>query len=268
MKNVLVNWSWGDKCIESIDGEIFLKSLKVLPNNVDRVCFVKDISLHNIELLKKYFNIIVQSTEKDQYSSHFDIYKWLIDKQDHYEYVLQTDLRDVIFQKNPFEFFNTNKQYDMFYCLEGMQIKENDCNMFWHNHLQSILQHHNGYYADNLIINGGLIGGKVSAYCNHLLNIFTNTNRLNKYQVVDQQFLGYLYQFLILNPKIKMCHPYDDNFCATGEAIKRNNIEVKYNDTTVCNLQNEPYYVFHQWDRTEIVDKIRNKHKNALSFIL
>ena len=266
MKNAIVNWSYGDKCIESLDGEIFLKSLKKLPSNVDRICIAHNVSKQNIKFLENYFNIIVEATENNIYTAHLDLYKWLIDKQDKYKYVLQTDLRDVIFQKNPFDFMETNPQYDMFYTLEGMMIAENDCNMMWHDVLRNILRSHNDVYDSNMIINGGIIGGKISHYCNHLLNIFTNTNRLNRFLIVDQQFLGYMYQFLKLNPRIKLCHPYDDNFCATGEAIKRNNIEVNYKNELVCNKNDEPYYIFHQWDRTLIADKIRNKHKNTLSF--
>jgi len=268
MKNVIVNWSYGNKCIESQDGEIFLSSLSKLPSNIDKVCFVHDISEDNINKLKKYFNIIVPSDEKNPYTGHLDIYRWLIERQDEYNYVLQTDLRDVIFQKNPFDYMEMNPQYDMFYTLEGMKISENDCNQFWHDSLRPILRSHNGAYDNNMIVNGGIIAGKISHYCNHLLNIFTNTNRLNKYLVVDQQFLGYMYQFLKDNPRIRFCHPYEDTFCCTGEAIKRDNIDVFFNGKKVCNEQGEDYYIFHQWDRTAIAEKIREDDTKTLRFSL
>jgi hypothetical protein len=266
VKNVIVNWSYGDKCIESLDGEIFLKSLKKLPSSIDKVCFVHDVSSHNIDYLKKYFDIIVKSDENNPYTSHLDLYRWLIKRQDEYKYVLQTDLRDVIFQKNPFDFMEKNNNFDMFYTLEGMNISENDCNKFWHDSLRPILRSHNGDYQNNMIVNGGIIGGRIKDYCNHLLNIFTNTNRVNKFLIVDQQFLGYMYQFMKLNPKIRFCHPYEDNFCATGEAIKRGNVKVIYKDNLVCDQNGEPYYIFHQWDRTNVCEKIRNQQKNTLTF--
>jgi hypothetical protein len=268
MKDVIVNWSYGDKCIESQDGEIFLNSLEKLPKEIDKVCFIHDVSNENIKKLKKYFNIIVPSVEKNPYTGHLDIYNWLLERQNEYEYVLQTDLRDVIFQKNPFEFMRNHPQYDMFYTLEGMKIQENDCNQFWHDSLIPILRSHNTKYDDSMIINGGIISGKVSHYCNHLLNIFTNTNRLNKYIVVDQQFLGYMYQFLKHNPRIRFCHPYEDTFCCTGEAIKRNNIDVYFDGTSVCNQKGEAYYIFHQWDRTELAQNIKEKETNTLRFSL
>ena len=54
-----------------------------------------------------------------------------------------------------------------------------------------------------------------------------------------------------------LCHPYNDVFCATGEAIKHKNINVHFDGTNVLNLNDEPYYLFHQWDRTEYAEAIR-----------
>jgi hypothetical protein len=33
-------------------------------------------------------------------------------------------------------------------------------------------------------------------------------------------------------------------------------------------MQGEPYYLFHQWDRTEFANQIRSKEKNTLNFSL
>jgi hypothetical protein len=65
-----------------------------------------------------------------------------------------------------------------------------------------------------------------------------------------------------------LCHPYTDSFCATGEAIIRVNVDVFYDGADVCNQQGEKYFLFHQWDRTEAAELIRNKFKNTLSFNL
>lgn len=41
--------------------------------------------------------------------------------------------------------------------------------------------------------------------------------------------MGYLSQYYAKNPKVMITNPNTDNFCATGEAIKRDNVLVKYN---------------------------------------
>jgi hypothetical protein len=65
-----------------------------------------------------------------------------------------------------------------------------------------------------------------------------------------------------------ICHPYSDVFCATGEAIKWGNIKANFDGKQVLNLENQPYYLFHQWDRTEYAESIRNNFKNTLSFVI
>ena len=77
-----------------------------------------------------------------------------------------------------------------------------------------------------------------------------------------------MYQFLKDNPRIRFCHPYEDTFCCTGEAIKRDNIDVFFNGKKVCNEQGEDYYIFHQWDRTAIAEKIREDDTKTLRFSL
>jgi hypothetical protein len=67
---------------------------------------------------------------------------------------------------------------------------------------------------------------------------------------------------------VEYCHPYDSLFCVTGEAVKYKNVDMKFINGQACNLQGEPYYLFHQWDRTIYADQIRNKEKSTLSFSL
>ena len=259
MKNLLINFSIGDKCIDSLEGEIFLKSLSKF-NTFEKAVFVNQVSDRNIKKLTKYFDIIIKNNET-MFTSYIALYTWLSQFVNEYDYVLHSDLRDVIIQKDPFEFFINNPDKSMFYTLEGMQIKENECNLFWENTLRTILRSHNAPYHDQPVINGGIFGGKIEYFLNHCLTMFTNTNRQEEWLVLDQQFLGYLCQFLKQNPKNMLCHPYLDTFACTGEAIKRNNIEIQFIDGLACNKQGEPYYLFHQWDRTEYADQIRNKNR-------
>ena len=97
--------------------------------------------------------------------------------------------------------------------------------------------------------------------------LWVNSNR-NSQSNTDQATLNYLYPYFKSNPKIMVCHPLEDNFCATGEGIKYGNVPVKYNGIEVANQNNENYYIFHQWDRTEYAETIRNNFKNTLSFVI
>ena len=50
MKNLLVNFSIGDKCIDSLEGEIFLKSLDKF-KTFEKAVFVSQVSDYNIKKL-------------------------------------------------------------------------------------------------------------------------------------------------------------------------------------------------------------------------
>ena len=264
MKNLLLNYSVGDKCIDSLEGDIFLDSLSKF-KSFEKAVFVSDVSPRNINKLKKYFDIIIPNNE-NLFTSYLVLYKWLSEHVNEYKYVMHSDLRDVIIQKDPFEFFESNPDINMFYSLEGMKIKENECNLWWEQSLRTLLRSHNESYVDEYVINGGIFGGKIEHMINHCLMMFSNTNRKSQFLVMDQQFLGYLSQFLKNNEKNMLCHPYKDTFACTGEAIKRDNVEVFFDGQYVTNKDGIPYCIFHQWDRTELADKIRNKEESKLRF--
>jgi hypothetical protein len=266
LKNLLVNFSVGDKCIDSLEGDIFLNSLAKF-NTFEKAVFVSDVSPANIKKLKKYFDIIIPNNE-NLFTSYLALYNWLSEHVDEYKYVMHSDLRDVVIQKDPFEFFESQPNVNMFYSLEGMKIQENDCNLWWEQNLRTILRSHNTTYQNEYVINGGIFGGKIEHMINHCLMMFSNTNRKSQFLVMDQQFLGYLSQFLKKNSKNMLCHPYNDTFACTGEAIKRDNVEVYFDGQYVTNKDGVPYCIFHQWDRTELADFIRDKFKNTLSFSL
>ena len=258
-RNLLINFSFGDKCIDSFEGDIFLKSLDKF-KSFDKAVFVSQVSDRNINKLSKHFDIIIQNDE-NMFTCYIALYAWLSQNIDKYNYVLHSDLRDVIIQEDPFIFFEENPEINMFYSLEGMKIAENECNLFWENTLRPKLRSHNGPYSQEYVINGGIFGGKIDAFVNHCLMMFSNTNRNEEYMVLDQQFLGYLSQFLRMNSKNKMCHPHLDTFACTGEAIKRGNVEIFFDGEKACNKEGKPYCIFHQWDRTKFANKIRDKYK-------
>ena len=261
MKNLLVNFSIGDKCIDSLEGEIFLTSLERF-KSFEKAVFISQVSDYNIKKLERYFDIIIPNNE-NIHTGYLTLYKWLSEHVNEYKYVINSDLRDVVIQKDPFEFFESNPNKDMFYSLEGMKIFENDCNLWWEQSLRNLLRSHNASYRDEYVINGGIVGGKIQSVINHCLMMFSNTNRKSNFIVVDQQILGYLCQFLKVNPRNMLCHPDEDRFACTGEAVKRNNVKMQMINGLACNMDGEPYHIFHQWDRTEYADEIRNKHKTS-----
>lgn len=269
MRNAIITYAEGNDFVQTLDSEIFLHNLKK-HKSFKKIVFTKNLSQNNLLMLERYFDEVIvcknniNVSARDRFMAY---YLWMIENLDNFDYVMHLDFRDIIVQNDPFEFMAKHPEKEVFVVSEGMQIKDNSWNSndmsYYHTHLQFHKDNFSNYY----VINGGTIGGKIFALSQLFLLIWTNSNRLSRSNT-DQATLNYLYPYFKMNPKIMVCHPYEDNFCATGEGIKYKNIVVKYEATDVCNQNNEKYYIFHQWDRTEVADLIRKKQSNKLSFYI
>jgi len=59
MNNLMVNFLQGNRIIESVDAEIYLKSLSKQKDFKKLIC-VHDVSEENIKILEKYYDYIVR----------------------------------------------------------------------------------------------------------------------------------------------------------------------------------------------------------------
>ncbi len=264
MKNLLINYLAGDKFFESPDLKLYFESLKKI-DNADKIAVVSNLSDKNLEIIKQKYNFVIENNSPFYYiyNAYYDILSKYGSK---YEYAMYLDTRDVIIQNNPFDYMKKNSNKDLFLVNEGMKVFENDCNLFWHKALSSTQLFPNVNGHNNLVTNGGTIGGKTKDLTYIILLAITNFNRKANTSITDQCILTSLYPYLKDLDNVDYCHPYTSNLCATGEAIKYKNIDIKFINGQACNLQGEPYYLFHQWDRTIYADQIRNKQKYNLSF--
>ena len=264
MNDVLLTFVQGDNFLDNLDCEVFLHSLKQF-KTFHKVCFVKEISESRIEWLKKFFDFVIEPTHPinvpncDRFICY---YEWL-SKNPTYEYVFHLDFRDMILQKNPFDYMRDYPYKDLFLVKEGMKISESPCNEMWANNLNKLLSMHKHQYENDWVVNAGNNGGKYSAFMNLCLIIFTNTNRPDKYVVFEQPIFNMLYKYFEMNPNVMICDPNNDNFCVIGEGIKYGFVPVTFNNGKICTSDGEPYYIYHQWDRNEYADYFRNKLKNV-----
>jgi hypothetical protein len=267
MNNLLLNFLHGSKILDSLDAEIYLTSL-AKHKTFKKMVFVFDVVPEQIERLKKYYDYVIQS-DTGMVPINFcylAYYNWLCKNGKDFDYVMHCDMRDVILQKDPFEFMASHPEKELFLVCEGMKIKENDCNQMWHDWVLNTVVYNRGTYNDSYVLNGGTYGGKTSAFLNYCTLILTAMNRRYNYIIPDQAMLGYLYRQLNQNPNVMLTHPMSDNFCATGEAIKRDNVTVSFDGKNVLTHNKETFYIFHQWDRTIYADVLRNKQATTLSF--
>lgn len=132
------------------------------------------------------------------------MYEYLRDKTDKYKFVVSTDVFDVVFQKNPFEWLENNLQ-------DKKVVISSECIEYqyesWGN--QNLLETFGPYiherYKNKLIYNVGVLGGYFEDIKDLFLNIFLmSLNRPIK--IVDQAVFN-----MMINT-----HPYKDVFKYTG----------------------------------------------------
>ena len=259
MKNLLLNYFYGDDIFKSLDLKIYQKSLEKI-TNVDKVAFVNNISEKNREYINANYDYVVD-TKIDFYYIYFEFFFFIRDNVDDYEYILYLDTRDVIIQKDPFEYMKSMPNKKLFFACEGMKVIENDVNFYWNQNLRNteILPH--SFYEELDVVNGGTIGGKKEDLLYAYLLAMTNSNRKAEGVIPDQAIYSYMSFLMKGFDQVEFCHPKTDNYCVTGEGIKRNNVKIQMIDGLACNLDGEPYHLFHQWDRTEYADTIREDFK-------
>lgn len=99
------------------------------------------------------------------------IYEYL--SKNDYRYAVTTDVKDVIFQKDPMEFIDANiRDKNMLFASESMKYKDEA----WGN--QNLLDTYGPYiherFKDKEIYNVGVLGGRAYALRDLCLNIFTS----------------------------------------------------------------------------------------------
>lgn len=266
MKCVLINYLSGDQIFEKVDLDIYFKHLKKL-KNVDKFVVVDRVSDYNIKNLSAIYDKVIP-TNYPFYYIFYAFFEVLINHAQDYDYAMYSDTRDVIFQKNPFDYMLSKPDKSIFLACEGMEVWESEGNRIWHDTLVQTQKFPVENSDKALVVNGGTVGGRVKDLIYAYMLAVTNSNRNHENIIPDQAILTHIYLFLKNCKFADICHPYTSTYCATGEAIKRDHVNITFKNNQACNENGEPYYIFHQWDRTEYADQIRDHHLNSMSFVL
>jgi hypothetical protein len=188
------------------------------------------------------------------------IYEYLKDHWEEYDFVVTTDVKDVYFQKNPFEWLNTVIMPGFTTRLvagsEGMLYKDEP----WGN--DNLMQAY-GHYVHNLnknnkIYNVGTIGGRSEYVKDLVFNIFTNAIH-RPIAICDQA----VYNVLIQTQPYKDCTFFADQkdawACQAGTTVDPFKItkfrpfltekEPIFEDGLVKTCDGVPFYIVHQYDR-------------------
>ena len=187
------------------------------------------------------------------------IYEYLKENHKNYCYVITTDVKDVYFQKNAFEFLEkelSKTQYKLVASSEGMHYKDEP----WGN--ENLMQTYGQYiyndFKDNEIYNVGVLAGTSEYIKDLVFNIFTNA--INRpIPIVDQAVFNVLINTQPYKDVIKFLTHGTGWAVQAGTMVDPSKIEKfrpfltekepVFEDGVVYTSLGTPFSIVHQYDR-------------------
>jgi len=270
------NYDWDQLkyWVNSIKKSGFKGDIAIVGTNLKRATIDKLTSEGVILSLYGRMNtdgdIVAPSNNAPHVERFFYLWNFLETTKEEYNNVITTDVRDVIFQKNPSEWFED--KYAFFYASsEGMRYK----NEPWgnQNFLDSFGPYFHNIFKENLIYNVGVLGGESNTIKGLLSFIFhLSVNR--PIPIVDQA----VFNFIINQAPFRFDTEFTTN--KDGWAIQlgttigavrsgKGDLGMMFNqdpskyeaiyedvqpdigDGIVKTPDGEPYYIVHQYDRVD-----------------
>lgn len=267
MKNLLIgvfsNYTW-----EHVAP--WVKSAKQNIKNCDVTLIVLNSDHKTVEAITDHeVNVIICNSDEEKqivynhsnFAPHVErfvhLYNYLKNVKDNYKYVMTTDVRDVVFESDPFEYLENNLGDKKLICGSECLVYTDEP---WGN--ENLLQTYGKYVYDNFksneIFNVGILAGYSDYITDLCLNLFVNS--INRpIPIVDQAVFN-----LTINTK-----PYSDvfKFCKLTDAFSVNagttndpqkystfkpkllEEEAKLVGDRVCNADGTPFVIVHQYDR-------------------
>jgi len=188
------------------------------------------------------------------------IYDYLKNNHQKFRYVVTTDVKDVFFQRDPFEwlndFFKNRPKFSLIAGSEGMRYKDEP----WGN--DNLMQCYGPYvhniFKNNEIYNVGTLAGKAEYVKDLVFNIFTNA--INRpIPIVDQAVYNVLLGTQPYLDTTYFAQQRDAWACQAGTTVDPSKIkdfrpfltekEPTFEDGIVKTADGEPFIIVHQYDR-------------------
>ena len=208
-----------------------------------------------------------------KWERHYKVRNFLKTLEDS-DIVLLTDTLDVVFQRDPFEWFKANAKKDLVLTSEGILHINEPWNM------RSIVEDHKEFIEEiknEEVINSGIMLGRPKAVSNILLHTYIATKGLNPASA-DQPAMNVVLLSSYVKDQIQIVNS-DDNFALhsavagpTAQFVPWNFINnYKYslpileNGEVKNSKTGEVFYLVHQYNRAEEWDRFfKDKYKEII----
>ena len=198
MKDLIVgcatnyNWSQLKYWVNSINASGFTGDKVLILMNCDKDT-VEKVSNAGFDIIAfgqdDKGNLVYNSSMMVHVERFFHIYKLIKDKE--YRFVITTDVKDVVFQKNPSEWIekNLSETQDLIFSSESIQYK----NEPWGN--QNLLETFGSQiyedFKNGIIFNVGVLAGRSYAMRDLMMNIFASCIH-RPIKICDQSTFNFL----------------------------------------------------------------------------
>ena len=259
-KNLIIGYiyqySW------SMVKNYFISLINAGFKNIDVVMFIKDVPQETIEKIKSYGVIIYPMPDNPYLSKNcqrWELYaNYLKENKGKYNMVLHTDVRDTIFQKDIFQFYNSKKSF--FEVAEEENTLEQRTNKRWMLTLCDKTVY-NEYFKNKPVICAGLAIGTPDKFIEYNNSIIKMAHGKIFGIRGDQRYLNYLvYHDNIFNDCITVKNNTNSHLMHIG-VTKRKKI-ILDNNNNILNFNGEIASVVHQYERHKDLVKILDKKFN------
>lgn len=190
----------------------------------------------------------------------FYVYDYINNHKGKYRYVISTDVRDVIFQKNPIEWLEKHIQPGLttkiIAASEAIKIKDESWNK--NNIIKNYGQYFYDRIKDNDVCNVGILAGHadyVADLCFHIFQLSLNRADWVSDQAAYNLLLGTdIWNQTTFVAKLKDAWAANlhvtnkpDQLEQFGPYLLEGRPSLK--DGLMCNAEGEPFYIVHQYDR-------------------
>ena len=257
----ILNYSWSKVKL------FFISLYKAQIKNCDFVIFVGGVSNETIKKIEKC-GVTTYKIPKEvlRLRKTITLFRWklykdfLKENKDKYNMIFTADVRDTIFQKDVFQFFNSNKSFLGVFLEDGLMT--NKANRIWV--LQFCNEEEFNKIENETVICAGTIIGTADKFFEFSYELWYTVK--NRKGVQDQGGTNYL---IYIRKLFNDCIIKNDNhgYVLTIGMSNKNNILLDNNDN-ILNYNGEIAAVVHQYDRKHnIVSKLKTKFNDSFFYI-
>ena len=256
-------WASGDTFLASPEVAVYFNSLK-MHVRAESFVFTNKMDDTMRRFLTAAGHVLVTCDQPDSIvrDRHLAFYKHMRDRIPDDARILCADCRDVVFQRDVFDYVErqwpSSRPYVLL-CDEGMQHRDSA----WNTTQQlKIVQKVKGFaldFRERQVLNGGFIYGIAEALRGYSFLLWATT--LFADNVNDQAVMNYLDLHLRGDHTYRVASPETSAYAVTGEAIKHGLFHPTFQGGCIRHpATGEPYCAFHQWDRTQYKEDVLRRY--------